>query len=162
MIRLALYQPDIPQNTGTVLRLGACLGAPVDIIEPAGFPVSDRAFRRAGMDYLDHVALTRHVSFDTFLETLRRDGRRLVLATTRGAVPYTDHAFRDTDTVLLGRESQGVPDDVHAAAHARVLIPMRPGLRSLNVAVAAAILLSEALRQTGGLPAAGPAQIGPT
>jgi tRNA (cytidine/uridine-2'-O-)-methyltransferase len=152
LIRLALFQPDIPQNTGTILRLGACLGTPVDIIEPAGFPVSDRAFRRAGMDYLDQVELVRHDSFDTFYDVLRAQGRRLVLATTQAALPYTEGAFGENDTILLGRESKGVPENVHAAADSRVLIPMKPGARSLNVAIAAAILLSEALRQTDGLP----------
>ncbi len=157
MIRLALYQPDIPQNTGTILRLGACLGAPVDIIEPAGFPWSDRAFRRAGMDYLDHVEIARHDSFGAFLKVLRSEDRRLVLLTTRAALPYTEHRFGETDTLLFGRESAGVPDTVHAAADARILIPMRPGLRSLNVAIAAAVVLSEGLRQTGSLPAPGSA-----
>lgn len=151
MIRLALYQPDIPPNTGTMLRLGACLGVPVDIVEPAGFPWSDRTFRRAGMDYLDHVEVVRHESFESFLSVMRADGRRLVLATTRGSLPYCDFAYREADTLLVGRESLGVPEEVHAAADARVLIPMRPGVRSLNVALAAAMILGEALRQTGGL-----------
>jgi tRNA (cytidine/uridine-2'-O-)-methyltransferase len=152
-VRLALYQPDIPQNSGTMLRLCACLGVPADIIEPAGFPVSDRAFRRAGMDYLDQVEIARHVSWARFHAAFDPTGplagRRLVLATTRGAVAHTDFDFRDTDVLLLGRESAGVPDEVHAAADARVFVPMRAGLRSLNVAVAAAMLLGEALRQTG-------------
>jgi len=155
LIRLALFEPDIPQNTGTILRLGACFGTPVDIIEPAGFPWSERHFRRAGMDYLDHVDLVRHVSFAQFTKTIRSEGRRLVLATTKAALPYSDFAYSGDDTLLFGRESRGVPDEVHAAADSRVLIPMRPGLRSMNVAVAAAIVLSEGLRQTGGLPAAG-------
>ena len=155
LIRLALFEPDIPQNTGTILRLGACFGTPVDIIEPAGFPWSERHFRRAGMDYLDHVDLVRHVSFAQFTKTIRSEGRRLVLATTKAALPYSDFAYSGDDTLLFGRESRGVPDEVHAAADSRVLIPMRPGLRSMNIAVAAAIVLSEGLRQTGGLPAAG-------
>lgn len=152
-MRLALYQPDIPQNTGTMLRLCACLGVPADIVEPAGFPVSDRAFRRAGMDYLDQVEIVRHVSWTRFRAVFQAGepfaGRRLVLATTRGAVAHTDFAFTDTDVILLGRESAGVPDDVHMSADARVFVPMRAGLRSLNVAVCAAMLLGEALRQTG-------------
>ncbi|MCP1552033.1 MULTISPECIES: tRNA (cytidine(34)-2'-O)-methyltransferase [Methylorubrum] len=149
MLRLALYQPDIPQNTGTMLRMAACLGVAVEIIEPAGFDVSDRHLRRSGLDYLDHVAITRHRSWDAF-ETWRREaGIRLVLATTAGAVPYTQHAFRDGDCLLLGRESAGVPEAVHAAADARIVVPIRPGLRSLNVAVCAAMMLGEAIRQVG-------------
>ena len=152
-MRLALFQPDIPQNTGTMLRLCACLGVPADIIEPAGFPVSDRAFRRAGMDYLDQVEIARHVSWARFRAAFEAGeplaGRRLVLATTRGAVAHTDFAFTESDVILLGRESAGVPDEVHVCADARVFVPMRAGLRSLNVAVAAAMLLGEALRQTG-------------
>ena len=149
-LRLALYQPDIPQNTGTMLRMAACLGVAVDIIEPAGFPVSDRAFRRAGMDYLDRVAVERHVCWTDFLAVQREAGRRIVLTTTRAKAPHTDFAFRDGDVLLMGRESAGVPQEVHDASDARVAIPLRPGLRSLNVAVAAAIVLGEALRQTGG------------
>ncbi|WP_018263545.1 tRNA (cytidine(34)-2'-O)-methyltransferase [Methylobacterium sp. WSM2598] len=152
MLRLALYQPDIPQNTGTMLRLAACLGAAVEIIEPAGFDVSDRHLRRSGLDYLDHVAITRHRSFAEFEAWRRRASLRLVLATTAGALPYTALAYRPDDCLLVGRESAGVPDSVHAAAEARVVIPLRPGLRSLNVAVAAAMILGEALRQTGGFP----------
>lgn len=151
-LHLALFQPDIPQNTGTMLRLCACLGIAAEIIEPAGFPVSDRAFRRAGMDYLDEVSITRHASWQAFETWRAQSGRRLVLATTRGALPYTDFAFAPGDIVLMGRESAGVPDDVHAAADARILVPMRPNARSLNVAVTAAMILGEALRQTGGFP----------
>jgi tRNA (cytidine/uridine-2'-O-)-methyltransferase len=153
MPHLALYQPDIPQNTGTMLRLAACLGVPVAIIEPAGFDVSDRNFRRAGLDYLDQVAIARHPSWRAFQAWRAADGRRLVLATTRAATAYTDFAYRPEDVILLGRESAGVPEEVHAAADARVMIPMRPGLRSLNVAVAAAMLLGEVLRQTASFPA---------
>ena len=149
MPRLALYQPDIPQNTGTILRMAACLGAPVEIVEPAGFDVSDRNFRRAGLDYLDMVAITRHASWRAFEAWRMAEGRRLVLATTKAPLPYTAFAFRPEDIVLLGRESAGVPDEVHAAADARIMVPMQPGLRSLNVAVAAAMILGEALRQTG-------------
>jgi tRNA (cytidine/uridine-2'-O-)-methyltransferase len=154
MPRLCLYQPDIPQNTGTMLRLAACLGVAVEIVEPAGFDVSDRNLRRAGLDYLDRVAITRHASWRAF-EAWRRDrGARLVLATTKAGLPYTDFAYRAPDILLFGRESAGVPDEVHAAADARVVIPMQPGLRSLNVAVSAAMILGEALRQTGGFPVA--------
>lgn len=152
MPRLGLYQPDIPQNTGTMLRMAACLGVPVEIIEPAGFDVSDRNLRRAGLDYLDHVAITRHASWRRFEEWRAGAGARLVLATTRGALPYTDFAYRPDDLILMGRESAGAPDEVHAAADARVLIPMQPGLRSLNIAVSAAMILGEALRQTKTFP----------
>lgn len=151
-MRIALYQPDIAQNTGTILRLAACLGVEAHIIEPAGFPTSDRAFRRAGMDYLDHVRLVRHLGWAAF-ETWRRErALRLVLFTTRGERSYLDHRFAQGDILLFGRESAGVPDEVHAAADARLVIPMRAGLRSLNVAMACAMAVSEALRQTGGLP----------
>lgn len=150
-MRIALFQPDIPQNTGTILRLAACFGIDADIIEPAGFPVTDRAFRRAGMDYLDRVRIVRHPSWTAFAEA-REPGRRLVLATTRGATPHHAFRFAPGDTILLGRESAGVPDEVHAAADARIGIPMVAGMRSLNVALAAAILLGEALRQTKGFP----------
>jgi tRNA (cytidine/uridine-2'-O-)-methyltransferase len=151
-MRLALYEPDIPQNTGSVLRLCACLGIEAHIIEPAGFPTSDRAFRRAGMDYLDAVAIVRHSSWRDF-DAWRRAGRcRLALFTTAGAVSYLDYRFMTDDILLFGRESAGVPAEVHAAADARLVIPMRPGLRSLNVAMAAAMAAGEALRQTGGLP----------
>ena len=154
MVRIALYQPDIPQNTGTILRLCACLGIAAHIVEPAGFDASDRNFRRAGLDYLDHLTLTRHPSWETFVEWRSRDGGRLVLFTTAAASSYLDHAFQPRDILLFGRESAGVPEAVHAAADARLKIPLRPGLRSLNVAVAAAMAAGEALRQTGG-PAIG-------
>jgi tRNA (cytidine/uridine-2'-O-)-methyltransferase len=147
MLRLVLYQPDIPQNTGTMLRMAACLGVSVEIIEPAGFDVSDRHLRRSGLDYLDHVAITRHRSWEAFAAWRREAGTRLVLATTRGALPYTDLAFRRGDCILVGRESAGVPEVVHAAADARVVVPIREGMRSLNVAVAAAMILGEGLRQ---------------
>lgn len=151
MLRLALYQPDIPQNTGTMLRLCACLGVEAAIIEPASFPVSDRAFRRAGMDYLDQVTITRHLSFAAF-EVWRRDAAsRLILLTTKGGVAYTSYRFQANDTILVGRESAGVPEAVHQAATARLLVPMRPGSRSLNVAVTAAMVLGEALRQITAL-----------
>lgn len=151
-MRLALFEPDIPQNTGTILRLAACMNVAVDVIEPCGFVFDDRRLRRAGLDYLDDVELARHTSWERFLEVPRG---RLVLLTSRGERRYADFAFRADDTLLLGRESAGVPEAVHTAADARLRIPMAPGrrARSLNVAMAAAIVLGEALRQTGGLPA---------
>ena len=152
MVRLALFQPDIAPNTAAILRLCACLGIEAHIIEPAGFPTSDRAFRRAGMDYLDEVAVVRHRSWDAFETWRARERLRLVLLSTHAAVSYVEHAFRPEDILLFGRESAGVPDYVHAAADARVVIPMRLGLRSLNVAVAAAMVLGEALRQLGEFP----------
>lgn len=152
-MRIALYEPDIPQNTGTILRLCACLGIEAHIIEPAGFPVTDRAFRRAGMDYLNQVRIVRHASFAVFDSWRRRDRLRLVLMTTASDRSYFDHAFSPQDVILLGRESAGVPAAVHEAADVRLRIPIREGLRSLNVAVAAAMVAGEALRQTGGLKA---------
>ena len=152
MPRLALYQPDIPQNTGTLLRLAACLGVAVDIIEPAGFDVSDRNFRRAGLDYLGDVDIARHASWRAYQAWRSERGFRLVLATTKATLPYADFDFGRDDIILLGRESAGVPDEVHEAADARVVVPMQPGLRSMNVAVAAAMILGEALRQTGSFP----------
>lgn len=152
-MRLALYQPDIAQNTGTILRLAACLGVPADVIGPTGFDMTDKALRRAGLDYLDHVELVRHVSFDTFQADRDRAGRLLLLS-SHASTPHTSFAFKPCDTLLLGRESAGVPQAVHEVADARLRIPMRPGLRSLNIAVAAAIVLGEALRQTSGFPAA--------
>ena len=149
-MRIALYEPDIPQNTGTILRLAACLGVAVDIIEPAGFPVTDRAFRRAGMDYLDRVSITRHGSFTDFEDWCRREGRKLVLLTTAAERSYLDHAFAADQVLLFGRESAGVPEAVHNAADARLRIPIAEGLRSLNVAMAVAMVAGEALRQTGG------------
>ena len=148
-MQIALFQPDIPQNTGTILRLCACLGADAHIIEPAGFPTSDRHFRRAGMDYLDHVALTRHDSWQKFEQWRNEAGFRLVLLTTKGAASYLDFSYRPDDVLLFGRESAGVTAEVAAAADAQLAIPIRPGLRSLNVAMAAAMALGEALRQTG-------------
>jgi tRNA (cytidine/uridine-2'-O-)-methyltransferase len=150
-LRIALYEPDIPQNTGTVLRLCACLGIEAHLIEPAGFPATDRAFRRAGMDYLDAVTLVRQPSWRQFDAWRRQQRHRLVLFTTAAKVSYLDHRFEGGDILLFGRESAGVPPDVHAAADARLIIPMRPGLRSLNVAMAAAMAAGEALRQIGAL-----------
>ncbi|APO75540.1 tRNA (cytidine(34)-2'-O)-methyltransferase [Rhizobium etli 8C-3] len=147
-LRLALYQPDIPGNTGTILRLAACLGVSVDIIEPAGFDISDRNLKRAGMDYIATVALTRHVSWDRFEEWRAPTGRRIVLASTKASVRYTDFAFAPNDILLFGRESAGVPDHVHERADERILIPMVAGQRSINVAVSAAMITGEAMRQT--------------
>ncbi|MBA3039222.1 MAG: tRNA (cytidine(34)-2'-O)-methyltransferase [Alphaproteobacteria bacterium] len=148
-LRIALYQPDIPGNTGTILRLAACLGLGVDIIEPAGFDISDRNLKRAGMDYLASVKLARHVNFERFEEWRRESGRRLVLASTKAADRYTDFAYRPDDILLFGRESAGVPETVHDGADARVIIPMVEGQRSINVAMSAAMIAGEALRQTG-------------
>ena len=147
-MRIALFQPDIPQNTGTILRLCACLNVEAHIIEPAGFPVSDRHFRRAGMDYLDHVTITRHDSWSKF-EQWRNDKRyRLILFTTKASLSYLDYRYGAADILLFGRESAGVSDEVALAADARLVIPIQPGMRSLNVAVTAAMALGEALRQT--------------
>ena len=149
-MRIALYQPDIPQNLGAFIRLSAGLGVPLDIIEPCGFPVDDKRIRRAAMDYYDLARLVRHASWEAFCRD--RPPGRLVLLTTKGARTFPDVAFEPTDTLLLGRESAGVPDEVHACADARLIVPMRPGLRSLNVAVAAVMVLGEALRRTAGFP----------
>jgi tRNA (cytidine/uridine-2'-O-)-methyltransferase len=154
IMRLALFQPDIPQNAGTLLRLAACLDVPVDLIEPLGFVFGGRHIRRAGMDYLDMVKLERHASWQRFLAA-RQPGARLLLLTTKGDVPYTSCDYRPGDVLIAGRETSGVPDEVHAAADRRLIIPMVPGLRSINVAIATAMVLGEALRQTGGFPAAG-------
>lgn len=148
-MRLALFQPDIPQNTGTMLRLAACLGLAVDIIEPCGFVLSDKRLRRSGMDYLDGVDMTRHISWEHFLE---RPRGRIVLLTTKAVTPYTEFSFLADDCLLVGRESAGVPPEVHEQADSQVLVPMTPGFRSLNVAVCAAMVAGEALRQTGGFP----------
>lgn len=155
-MRLALFEPDIPQNTGTLLRLAACLGVGVDLIEPLGFVLTDERFRRAGLDYWEQAALTRHSSFAAFEAERRAAARRLVLFTTKAAVPYTDFAFGASDTLIFGRESSGASAEVHDAADAALLIPLLAGRRSLNVAVAAAMALGEALRQTGGFPKTGP------
>jgi tRNA (cytidine/uridine-2'-O-)-methyltransferase len=150
-MRLALYQPDIAPNVGTLLLLAACLDVAVDLIEPCGFPVDDRRLRRAGMDYIDHVRLVRHGSWDSFRR--ERAPGRLVLLTTTGDRLFPAVDFRPNDILLLGRESAGVPPEVHEAADLRVRLPMRQGLRSLNVALAAAMVLGEALRQTDGYAA---------
>jgi tRNA (cytidine/uridine-2'-O-)-methyltransferase len=147
-MRIALFQPDIPQNTGTILRLCACLDVEAHIIEPAGFPVSDRHFRRAGMDYLDQVTIVRHDSWPKFQQWRATDGGRLLLFTTKGVRSYLDHRYAANDILLFGRESAGVPATVAETADERLMIPIKPGLRSLNVAMAAAMAISEALRQT--------------
>lgn len=151
-MRLALYQPDIPQNAGALLRLGACLGVAVDLVEPAGFLIDDRRVARAALDYVLAADLTRHASWERY-RTDRPLGR-LVLLTTRAATSHLDFAFRPDDALLLGRESAGVPDEVRRVCDAEIRVPMRAGLRSLNVALAAALVLGEALRQTKGFPEA--------
>ena len=148
-LRIALYQPDIAGNTGTILRFAACLGLGVDIIEPAGFPLSDKALKRAGMDYLEMAALTRHVDWNAFEDRRKKDGRRLVLLSTKAATPYTNFSFADGDMLLFGRESAGVPDPVHQAADARLTIPMQGSARSINVALSVAMVAGEAVRQLG-------------
>ncbi len=150
MIEIALYQPDIAANAATVMRLAACLGLKVAVIEPAGFTWSDSSLKRAGMDYLDKTELIRDSSWDAFQQ--RTAGRRLVLMTTKSAMPYCDFRFAAGDVIVMGRESAGVPDAVHRAADARLLIPMRPGLRSINVALACAMAVGEALRQLESFP----------
>jgi tRNA (cytidine/uridine-2'-O-)-methyltransferase len=151
-MRLVLFQPDIPQNAGTILRLAACVGVGVDIIEPCGFVWSEPRLRRAGMDYLEFAAVARHSSWDAFM-AIRSPGR-LVLLTTRGATPLPQARFESDDHLVLGRESAGVPDALHAAADLAVRVPMVASARSLNVAVTAGMVLAEALRQTDGWPAA--------
>lgn len=148
-MRVALYQPDIPQNAGAIIRLCACLGVPLDVIEPAGFLFTARELRRAALDYAPLADVVRHVSWEAFLA---RRTARLVLLTTRASDSCFDFAFAADDVLLFGRESAGVPDAVHAAADARLRIPLAPQARSLNLAVAAGMVLGEALRQTGGFP----------
>ncbi len=153
-MRLALFEPDIPQNTGAILRLAACLGVAVDIIEPCGFLLSDPRLKRAGLDYLERVVIHRHSSWPAFLQwrTEQSGNGRLLLMTTKGETPHTAFAYDAEDTVMLGRESAGVPADVAAHCDARIRIPIAPGSRSLNVAQAAAMVMGEAMRQTGGFP----------
>ena len=149
-MRLALFQPDIPQNTGTLMRLCACVDLPIDIIEPCGFIFNDKAMRRAGMDYLEQVSYRRHNSWQDFLayrQAHPEEYGRLVLMTTHASEPYTDFEFRANDVILMGRESAGVPEEVHRQADARLLIPMNPNARSINMAISAAIVTAEALRQ---------------
>ncbi len=149
-MRLALFQPDIPQNLGAAIRVAACLGVGLDIIEPCGFPLSDRSIGRAALDYGSAAEIRRHDSWSAFLSG--RTGGRLLLLTTRASAPYHRFAFRPDDGLLLGRESAGVPDSVHAAADARLRVPMAEGARPLNVVVSAAMVLGEALRQVEGFP----------
>ena len=152
-MRMALYQPDIPGNAGAMMRTAACLGVGVDIIGPCGFVLSDKQMRRAGMDYLDRLDWTDHASWQSFQDSrAAANGGRLVVLTTKAETDYAQFTFRPDDIVMAGRECAGVPDDVHAAADARVRIPMAPGMRSLNVAAAMSMVLGEALRQTGSFP----------
>ena len=146
-MRLALYQPDIPQNTGTIVRLCACLGVPQDIIEPCGFTFTEKQLRRAAMDYAERAELRRHISWEDFKPAVKG---RLILASTKAAIAYTEFSFQADDTILLGQEQAGVPNEVHNHADARLTIPMQGDARSLNIAVAGAMVLGEALRQTGG------------
>jgi tRNA (cytidine/uridine-2'-O-)-methyltransferase len=155
-MRLALFQPDIPQNLGAAIRLGACLGVPVDVIEPCGFPISDRALRRAARDYAQIADVRRHPAWSLFRTESASKNSRVVLFTTHGATPLRTFRFQPGDTLLFGRESAGVPDDVHAAADARVVIPLVLGARSLNVVTAAAIALGEGLRQINAFPSVAP------
>jgi len=148
-LRIALYQPDIAGNTGTILRFAACLGLGVDIIEPAGFPLSDRALKRAGMDYLEMAALTRHVDWHAFEDWRKARADRLVLLSTKATTAYTSFTFASSDILLFGRESAGVPDPVHQAADARLTIPMQGAARSINVALSVAMVAGEAIRQLG-------------
>ncbi len=154
-MRLALFQPDIPQNTGTLLRLGACLDLPIDIIEPCGFIFNEKAMKRAGMDYLNLASYRRHNSWQDFLEYRKNNPKeygRLVLMTTKASIPYTDFKFEPNDIILMGRESAGVPESVHQIADARLIIPMNQNARSINVAVSAVMVIGEALRQTNSFP----------
>ena len=148
MIQIALYQPDIPGNTGTIMRMAACLGVPLHIIEPAGFDLSERNLKRAGMDYLEVTNLTRHISWDEFFDWHIKEKNRLVLASTKAAQPYCDLPYKDNDVLLFGRESSGVPENVHEAVDERILIEMQPNMRSLNLAMSVAMITGEALRQT--------------
>lgn len=150
LLRIALYQPDMPPNTGAIMRLCACMGVALDIIAPCGFVFDDKKLRRAGMDYIDQVDYVLHASWDHFLA--QTGSRRLVLATTKAAHPYHHETYHPDDIILMGRESAGVPDDVHARADRRVLIPMQPPARSLNIGIAAAMIMGEALRQTAAFP----------
>jgi tRNA (cytidine/uridine-2'-O-)-methyltransferase len=149
-VRLALYQPDMPQNVGAAIRIAACFATPLDIVEPCGFALTDKALRRAAMDYAGLAAIERHGSFSAFLASESQSGRRFVLLETDGAVRLHDFAFEAADTLILGRESAGSPPELYDAAHAVVRIPLAPGARSLNVAVAGAVAMTEAMRQTGG------------
>ena len=153
MPAIALYEPDIPQNTGTLLRLGACLDMPIHIIEPAGFRLDDKALRRAGLDYWEHATMIRHADWQAFETWRKTEKRRLILATTKAERIYTDIIYQANDILLAGRESAGVPDDVHESIDERVIIPMRENQRSINIAIAIAMMAGEMLRQTDGWPA---------
>lgn len=146
-LHIALFQPDIPQNTGTLLRMGACLDVPVHLIEPMGFSLSEQALKRAGMDYIERATLHRHKAWEIFFAAQKAENRRLILLTSKACTPYLEFIFRPCDTLLLGRESSGVPDYVHEAVDEQVVIPMRTETRTLNVALAAAMVLGEAIRQ---------------
>jgi tRNA (cytidine/uridine-2'-O-)-methyltransferase len=156
-MRLALYEPDIPQNVGAMVRLGACLGVPLDVIEPCGFAFDPRRLRRVALDYIDHAEIVRHSSWQAYRGA--RGSGRLVLLTTSARTRYCDFDYRSDDTLMVGRESVGVPEMVHEAADARLRVPLRPGLRSLNVAIAAAMALGEALRQINGFPGESPIMV---
>lgn len=156
-MQLALYQPDIPPNTGTIIRMAACLDVNVNIIEPCGFPFGEKSFRRAGMDYIDQSKIIRHKSWEAFLDNI--GSARIILLSTRAARPYCDITYQGDDILLLGRESAGVPDEVHERADMSVIIPMTPETRSLNVALSAAMVLGEALRQTMLFPPVAEADI---
>jgi len=148
-MKIALYQPDIAGNVGTIIRLGACMGIDIDIIEPCGFPFNKEKIRRSGMDYIDYVKITRYSSFKDFQE--KNKGSRIVLLTTKASQPYTDFKFRKNDILMAGRETAGVPESVHKAVDARILIPMQKGMRSLNVAISVAIVVGEGIRQISKL-----------
>jgi tRNA (cytidine/uridine-2'-O-)-methyltransferase len=152
MIEIALFQPDIAPNAATIIRMAACLGLKVTIIEPAGFAWTDSSFKRAGLDYLDRAVVRRSPSWQAFREETKT--RRLVLLSTKATLPYSQFGFTGTDIILTGQESAGVPEEVHEAVEARILIPMKPGERSLNVSLACAMAIGEALRQTAGFPSA--------
>lgn len=154
MPQIALYQPDIAQNVGTILRLGACLGVTIHIIEPCGFPIDDRKFRRAGMDYINHVSQHRHVDWDAFLAYAKSNNQRIILLTTKTQQPFYDMLFQPDDILLFGRESAGVPEEVHSRADCQLTIPMQPGMRSINLAMSVAMVTTEALRQTRSFPSA--------
>lgn len=154
-MRLALFQPDIPQNTGTLMRLGACLDVALDIIEPTGFIFNEKAMKRAGMDYLDKVSYRRHDSWNAFLQYRSEhqdEYGRIVLLTTHASKPYTEFEFEKNDIILMGRESAGVPQEVHDIVDARLLIPMNANARSINVAISAVMVVGECLRQTNSFP----------
>jgi len=152
-VRLALYQPDMPQNVGAAIRVAACFATPLDIIEPCGFPLTDKALKRAAMDYAARAEIVRHEGLAAFLATRSQASGRFVLLETDGAMRLHDFAFESHDTLILGRESAGSPAELYAAADAVVRIPLAAGARSLNVAVAGAVALAEAMRQTGGFDA---------